>query len=180
MTSDNSITIVGNVVDEPELRFTPSGSAVANFTVAVNRRYKNREGNWEDKLDGFFKCNCWQSLAENVAESLHKGTRVVVTGRLNQRSWEAQDGSRRTDIEIQVDEVGPSLRWATAQVVKSQRSSGRSSADWSARSEQPSESPSTGERPGAGVASEVGAGPSESSPSADWNASASVEPEGAI
>ncbi|MFN2526331.1 MAG: single-stranded DNA-binding protein, partial [Actinomycetota bacterium] len=78
MTSDNSITIVGNVVDEPELRFTPSGSAVANFTVAVNRRYKNRDGNWEDKLDGFFKCNCWQSLAENAAESLHKGTRVVV------------------------------------------------------------------------------------------------------
>lgn len=183
MTSDNSITIVGNVTDEPELRFTPSGSAVANFTVAVNRRYKNRDGNWEDKLDGFFKCNCWQSLAENAAETLKKGTRVVVTGRLNQRSWEAQDGSRRTDIEIQVDEVGPSLRWATAQVVKSQRSGARS--DWGSRSEQSGDQPAGrdfagGDRGPAEPASTSEPAPyAESSPSADWNAP-QVEPEGAV
>ncbi len=185
MTSDNSITIVGNVVDEPELRFTPSGSAVANFTVAVNRRYKNRDGNWEDKLDGFFKCNCWQSLAENVAESLHKGTRVVVTGRLNQRSWEAQDGSRRSDIEIQVDEIGPSLRWATAQVVKSQRSGGRSSSDWGARREQTADAVggSEAERGGFGrddKAAVEANHPAASSPSDDWSAPSPAEPEGAV
>ena len=120
--AENQITIVGNVTDEPELRFTPSGQAVANFTVAVNRRYKNRDGNWEDKLDGFFRCSAWGSLGENVAESCKKGTRVLVSGRLQQRSWEDQQGNTRRDIEIQVDEAGPSLRWATAAVQKSQRS----------------------------------------------------------
>ena len=124
MASDNTVTLVGNVTDDPELRFTPSGAAVANFTVAVNRRWKNQAGDWEDKLDGFFKCNCWRDMAENVAESLKKGTRVVVTGRLQQRSWDDQEGNKRSAFEIQVDEVGPSLRWATASVVKSQRSGG--------------------------------------------------------
>jgi single-strand DNA-binding protein len=124
MASDNTVTLVGNVTDDPELRFTPSGAAVANFTVAVNRRYKNQAGDWEDKLDGFFKCSCWRDMAENVAESLKKGTRIVVTGRLQQRSWDDQEGNKRSAVEIQVDEVGPSLRWATASVVKSQRSGG--------------------------------------------------------
>jgi single-strand DNA-binding protein len=124
MASDNCVTLVGNITDDPELRFTPSGAAVANFTVAVNRRYKNQEGQWEDKLDGFFRCNCWRDMAENVAESLQKGSRVVVVGRLQQRSWDDQDGNKRSAFEVQVDEVGPSLRWATASIQKSQRSGG--------------------------------------------------------
>jgi single-strand DNA-binding protein len=124
MASDNCVTLVGNITDDPELRFTPSGAAVANFTVAVNRRYKNQDGQWEDKLDGFFRCNCWRDMAENVAESLQKGARVVVVGRLQQRSWDDQDGNKRSAFEVQVDEVGPSLRWATASIQKSQRSGG--------------------------------------------------------
>ena len=122
MASDNTVTLVGTITDDPELRFPPSGAAVANFTVAVNRRYKNQEGQWEDKLDGFFRCNCWRDMAENVAESLKKGARVVVVGRLQQRSWDDQDGNKRSAFEVQVDEVGPSLRWASASVTKSQRS----------------------------------------------------------
>jgi single-strand DNA-binding protein len=121
MASDNTVTLVGNITDDPELRFTPSGAAVANFTVAVNRRYQ-KDGQWEDKLDGFFRCSCWRDMAENVAESLHKGTRVVVVGRLQQRSWDDPEGNKRSTIEIQVDEVGPSLRWQTAAVQKSRRS----------------------------------------------------------
>ena len=128
MASDNCITLVGNITDDPELRFTPSGSAVANFTIAVNRRFKNQSGQWEDKLDGFFKCNCWRDMAENIAESLQKGMRVMVVGRLQQRSWDDQEGNKRSAFEIQVDEVGPSLRWATASVTKSQRSSGQGGA----------------------------------------------------
>lgn len=138
--AENQVTIVGNVTDEAELRFTPSGQAVANFTVAVNRRYKNREGNWEDKLDGFFRCAAWGSLGENVAETCKKGTRVVVVGRLQQRSWETEDGSKRREYEIQVDEVGPSLRWATATVVKSQRS-GPSQAPAQSQSQSQSQGP---------------------------------------
>ena len=91
---------------------------VANFTIAVNRRFKNQSGQWEDKLDGFFKCNCWREMAENVAESLQKGMRVMVVGRLQQRSWDDQEGNKRSAFEIQVDEVGPSLRWATANVTE--------------------------------------------------------------
>jgi single-strand DNA-binding protein len=140
--ADNTVTLVGNVTDDPELRFTPSGAAVANFTVAVNRRYKNADGQWEDKLDGFFRCNCWRDMAEHVAESLTKGTRILVTGRLQQRSWEDQEGGKRSAFEIQVDEVGPSLRWATATVQKTERTSGArpgaqstggaGASDWSA------------------------------------------------
>lgn len=130
MASDNTVTLVGNITDDPELRFTPSGAAVANFTVAVNRRYKNNDGQWEDKLDGFFRCNCWRDMAENVAQSFRKGTRVVVVGRLQQRSWDDPDGNRRSVFEVQVDEVGPSLRWASATIEKSQRSSGSSGGDW--------------------------------------------------
>ena len=136
--ADNSVTLVGNITDDPEMRFTPSGAAVANFTVAVNRRSRTPDGQWEDRLDGFFRCSCWRDMAENVAESLHKGARVVVTGRLQQRSWEDQDGNKRSAFEVQVDEVGPSLRWATANVQKSQRSGaarpseggGGGGADW--------------------------------------------------
>src|SRR4051812_32585656 len=123
---DNTVTLVGNVTDDPELRFTPSGRPVANFTVAVNRRFKNNDGQWEDRLDGFFRCNVWGDMAENTAETLQKGTRILVTGRLQQRSWEDGDGNRRSAIEVQVDEVGPSLKWSTATVQKSQRSRGGS------------------------------------------------------
>lgn len=128
MATDNVVTLVGNITDDPELRFTPSGAPVANFTVAVNRRFRNQDGTWNDKLDGFFRCNCWRDMAENVAESLQKGTRVVVVGRLQQRSWEDQEGNKRSAFEIQVDEVGPSLRWATAKIEKTQRSSGAQTA----------------------------------------------------
>ena len=119
----NSVTIVGNVTDDPELRFTPSGLPVANFTVAVNSRVKKGD-QWEDRNDGFFRCSCWRDMAENVAESIQKGTRVMVIGRLQEQKWEDNDGGKRSRIEIQVDEVGPTLRWATATVQKSQRSSG--------------------------------------------------------
>jgi single-strand DNA-binding protein len=132
MASDNTVTLTGNITDDPELRFTPGGAAVANFTVAVNRRYRNNDGQWEDKLDGFFRCNCWRDMAENVAESLQKGTRVVVVGRLQQRTWEDAEGNKRSAFEVQVDEIGPSLRWASAQVTKSSRSSAAGSGgDWS-------------------------------------------------
>jgi single-strand DNA-binding protein len=129
MASDNTVTLVGNVTDDPELRFTPSGAAVANFTVAVNRRFQ-KDGQWEDRLDGFFRCSCWRDMAENVAESLHKGTRIVVVGRLQQRSWDDPEGNKRSTIEIQVDEVGPSLRWATAAVQKSRRTGATGGSDW--------------------------------------------------
>lgn len=148
MASDNTVTLVGNITDDPELRFTPSGAAVANFTVAVNRRYKNNDGQWEDKLDGFFRCNCWRDMAENVAQSFRKGTRVVVVGRLQQRSWDDPDGNRRSVFEVQVDEVGPSLRWANATIEKSQRSSGSSGGDWaSAPAPAPSSGPSPAPQP---------------------------------
>ena len=135
MANNNVITLVGNITDDPELRFTPGGAAVANFTVAVNRRQPDKNGGWEDKLDGFFRCNCWREMAENVAETLQKGTRVVLVGRLQQRSWEDGEGNRRSTIEVQVDEIGPSLRWATAQVQKSSRSGGegRGSQGWGNR-----------------------------------------------
>lgn len=145
MASENTVTLVGNITDDPELRFTPSGLPVANFTVAVNRRVP-KDGGWEDKLEGFFRCSCWRDMAENVAESLQKGARVMVVGRLQQRSWEDQDGNKRSAVEVQVDEVGPSLRWATARPERSQRSGGGfgggSSPD---RSSQPPSSGSGGD-----------------------------------
>ena len=159
MASDNTVTLVGNITDDPELRFTPSGRPVANFTVAVNRRYKNNDGQWEDKLDGFFRCNCWADMAENVAESLTKGSRVVVVGRLQQRSWDDQEGNKRSAFEIQVDEVGPSLRWANATVVKSNRSSGAGSGGWNQGGGQPAQQPAGGSE-----------APSQAPAPSQWNA----------
>lgn len=125
MANDNQITIVGNLTDDPELRFTPQGVPVANFSVAVNRRIFNKETNgWDDKLDGYFRCNIWRDYAENVAESLTRGTRVLVTGRLTSRSYEDKDGQTRYVTEIEADEVCPTLRWATAKVEKINRSGG--------------------------------------------------------
>ena len=124
MAPGNSVTMVGNCTRDPELRFTSSGQAVATFGLAVNRRWQNRQTNeWEEQVS-FFDVTCWQQMAENVAESITKGTRVVVNGRLDQRSWETQDGDKRTKVEIVADEVAPSLRYATAQVVRNERREG--------------------------------------------------------
>jgi len=121
MASDNQVTIVGNLTDDPELRFTPQGVAVANFRVAVSPRIKDANGQWKDGDTSFFRINCWRQLAENVAETLTRGSRTIVIGRLKQRSWETQEGEKRTVIEIEADEIGPSLKWATAKVERTSR-----------------------------------------------------------
>ena len=124
MTGEPITTIVGNLAGDPELRFTPSGAAVANFTVASTPRTFNKQTNaWDDGETLWMRCSVWRDMAENVAESLSKGTRVVVTGRLKQTSYE-KDGQKRTSIEMDVDEVGPSLRYATARVNKTERQQG--------------------------------------------------------
>ncbi len=124
MAIDNNVTVTGNATREPELRFTPSGQAVASFGVAVNRRWQNRQTQeWEEAVS-FFDITAWAQLAENVAETVAKGTRVTVTGRLDQRSWETQDGDKRSKVEIVADDVAVSLRWATADVMKNERSDG--------------------------------------------------------
>src|ERR1700744_1634667 len=118
---DNSITLVGNVTRDPELRFTPTGAATASFGLAVNRRWQNRQTQeWEEQVS-FFDVVCWREMAENVGESLARGSRVIVTGRLEQRTWETTDGDKRSKIELVADEIGPSLRWATAQIAKNER-----------------------------------------------------------
>ena len=125
MAGDTVITIVGNLVDDPELRFTPSGAAVAKFRVASTPRYMDRQTNeWKDGDSLFLTCNVWRQAAEHVAESLQRGMRVIVQGRLRQRSYETKEGEKRTVFEIEVDEVGPSLRNATAKVNKTTRSAG--------------------------------------------------------
>jgi single-strand DNA-binding protein len=124
MANGNNVTVVGNCTRDPELRFTAGGQAVASFGLAVNRRWQNRQTNeWEEAVS-FFDVTCWAQLAENVAESITKGSRLIVSGRLDQRSWETQDGDKRTKIEIVADEVGPSLTYATAQVVRNERREG--------------------------------------------------------
>jgi len=115
MAYDNTVTVVGNITRDPELRFTPSGAAVANFGLAWNR--KGRDG---EEVVSFFDITAWNQLAENVSECLSKGMRVVVYGRLDQRSWENQEGERRSKVEIVADDVAPSLRWATAEVTKNE------------------------------------------------------------
>ncbi|HEX6918332.1 MAG TPA: single-stranded DNA-binding protein [Phycicoccus sp.] len=122
MAGDTTITIIGNLTADPELRFTPSGAAVANFTVASTPRQFDRQANeWKDGETLFMRCSIWRDAAENVAESLHRGTRVLVTGRLKSRSYETKEGEKRTVIELEVDEVGPSLRYASAKVTKAER-----------------------------------------------------------
>jgi len=124
MANGNSVTLVGNLTRDPELRYTPSGAATAQFGLAVNRRWQNRQtGEWEENTS-FFNITAWRDLAENVSETLEKGSRVIVTGRLEQRSWETPDGDKRSVVEVVADEVGPSLRWATAKVQKNERRSG--------------------------------------------------------
>ncbi|MCU1375460.1 MAG: single stranded DNA-binding protein [Actinomycetia bacterium] len=121
---DNSITIVGNLTRDPELRYTPAGAATCQFGVAVNRVWTDRNTNEKKEATSFFNVVAWREMAENAGESLTKGSRVVVTGRLEQRSWETPDGEKRSVVEIVADEIGPSLRWATAQVVRNERRSG--------------------------------------------------------
>ena len=125
MAGETNITLVGNLTDDPELKFTPSGAAVANFTVASTPRTFDRQTNeWKDGDALFIRCAAWRQLAENVAESLQKGQQVIVTGALRIRNYERQDGSRGTSVELNVDEIGPSLRFATAKVTRVNRSGG--------------------------------------------------------
>jgi single-strand DNA-binding protein len=120
---DNSVTLVGNVTREPELRYTAAGQAMAKFGLAVNRRWQNRQTNAWEESTSFFDVVAWREMAENVGESITKGTRVVVTGRMEQRSYENQAGEKRSAVELVADEIGPSLRWATAKVVRNERRS---------------------------------------------------------
>jgi single-strand DNA-binding protein len=122
--ADNTVTLVGNITRDPELRYTSGGAANVSFGLAVNRRWQNRQTQeWEERVS-FFNIVCWREMAENVAESLAKGSRVVVTGRLEQRSWETENGDKRSVVEVNADEIGPSLRWATAQVTRNDRRGG--------------------------------------------------------
>jgi single-strand DNA-binding protein len=160
VAGETVITVVGNLTADPELRFTPSGAAVASFTVASTPRTFDRQTNeWKDGEALFLRCSIWRQAAENVAESLQRGTRVVVSGRLKQRSFETREGEKRTVIEMDVDEIGPSLRYATAKVNKTQRgssggygsggSAGSESGGGSATSDDPwsSAGPTTDEPP---------------------------------
>jgi single-strand DNA-binding protein len=125
VAGDTTITVVGNLTADPELRFTPAGAAVANFTVASTPRSFDRQTNeWKDGEALFLRCSIWREAAENVAESLTRGSRVIVSGRLKQRSFETREGEKRTVVEVEVDEIGPSLRYATAKVNKASRSGG--------------------------------------------------------
>jgi single-strand DNA-binding protein len=126
MAGETTITVIGNLTNDPELRFTPSGSAVANFTIASTPRTFDRQSNeWKDGETLFLRASVWREAAENVAESLTKGMRVIVSGRLKSRSYETKEGEKRTVIELEVDEIGPSLRYANAKVNRTQRSGGQ-------------------------------------------------------
>ncbi len=118
--STNNVTLIGNLVEDPELRFTPSGVPMARLRLAVNRRWRDNNGDWQEDTS-FFGGTVWREQAESVAESLQKGARIIMVGRLEQRSWETQDGDKRSIVEIAIDEVGPSLRWATASVTRTSR-----------------------------------------------------------
>ena len=121
MANGNNVTLVGNITRDPELRFTASGQATATFGLAVNRRWQNRQTNDWEEATSFFNVVCWREMAENASESLQKGSRVIVAGRLEQRSWETQEGEKRSVVEVVADEIGPSLRWATAEVKRNDR-----------------------------------------------------------
>ena len=136
--ADSTVTIVGNVTRDPEMRYTPSGVAKASFGVAVSRRWQNRNTQeWEEQTS-FFNVVCWRDMAENVCESIGKGARIVVTGRLEQRSWETESGDKRSVVEIVADDVGPSLRWATAEVKRNERRGGFDSGGGRAAAPVPS------------------------------------------
>lgn len=152
MAGETVITVVGNLTADPELRFTPSGAAVANFTVASTPRTLDRQsGEWKDGDALFMRCNVWRQAAENVAETLTRGMRVMVSGRLRQRSFETREGEKRTIVELEVDEVGPSLKYATAKVNKVNRGSGSGGFGGSPSASGPSDDP-WGSAPPAGSA----------------------------
>jgi len=150
MAGETTITLVGNLTADPDLRFTPSGAAVANFTVASTpRTFDRTTQEWKDGEAMFINCAAWRNLAENVAESLQKGSRVILTGRLRSRSYEGREGDRRTVFEIEVDEIGPSLRYATAKLTRTSTSGGSwqqggaapSSNDWATAAPAPENDP---------------------------------------
>jgi len=148
MSNGNSVTVTGNITRDPELRFTPTGQAIANFGVAVNRRWQNRQTNEWEEATSFFDVVAWGALGENVAQSCGRGTRVIISGRLDQRTWETQEGEKRSKVEIVADEVAPSLRYATVKIEKNERRSPDGSA------------PPPRESVGAGVRSVPNEGPS--------------------
>jgi single-strand DNA-binding protein len=151
MAGETVITVVGNLTDDPELRFTPSGAAVANFTVASTPRTFDRQTQeWKDGDALFLRCSIWRQAAENVAESLQRGMRVVVQGRLRQRSYETKEGEKRTVIELEVDEIGPSLRYATAKVTKTSRGSGQGGFGGGQGGSAPADDPWSTPAPAAG------------------------------
>jgi single-strand DNA-binding protein len=121
MSNGNTVVLIGNVTRDPELRFTPSGQATATFGLAVNRRWQNRQTQEWEEATSFFDVVCWRELAENTSESLKRGARIIVTGRLEQRSWENQEGEKRSKVEVVADELGPSLRWASAEITKNEK-----------------------------------------------------------
>ncbi|SFW77048.1 single-stranded DNA-binding protein [Amycolatopsis australiensis] len=143
MAGETTVTVVGNLTTDPELRFTPAGAAVANFTVASTPRTFDREsGAWRDGEPMFLRCNVWRQYAENVAESLGRGARVVVHGRLRQRSYDTKEGEKRTVTELDVDEVGPALRYATAKVTKvSRATAGEAGSSWTSEPVSPVSTP---------------------------------------
>ena len=125
MATDNFVQIIGNVTRDPELRYTTGGAAVCSFGIAYTPRRRNANGDWEDGETSFFNCSAWRDLGENIAASISKGNRVVVTGSVRARDWEDRDGNKRTSIEIDVDDCAPSLRWAQAQIERTSRSGGQ-------------------------------------------------------
>jgi len=157
MAGDTTLTVIGNLTADPELRFTPSGAAVASFTVASTpRTFDRASGEWKDGEALFLRCNIWRQAAENVAESLTRGARVIVNGRLKQRSFETREGEKRTVVELDVDEIGPSLRYATAKVNKVSRGSGSGGFGAGGPSAPPDDP--WGSAPPAGSAGAAGAG----------------------
>lgn len=159
MAIGNTVDIVGNITRDPELRFTPGGMAVAQFGVAVNRRRQNRQTNEWIEETSFFDVVTYGTLAENVAESLLRGARVIVTGRLEQRSWETQEGDKRSKVEIVADEVGPSLRWATAEVTKNERREGSGGGAAPAYHDERVNTPAAAQASNGGFARPFPAGP---------------------
>ncbi|MCB8992738.1 MAG: single-stranded DNA-binding protein [Nocardioidaceae bacterium] len=189
MAGETVITVVGNLVDDPELRFTPSGAAVANFRIASTPRTFDKQSNeWKDGEALFLSCSIWRQAAENVAESLQKGMRVIVQGRLRQRSYETREGERRSVYELDVEEVGPSLKYATAQVTRAQRGGG-GGGNWSGGSNQAAAQPDPWDNSGGqaqGGSNQSGSsqggwggnqgGGSGGGNAGDWGAPASDEP----
>ena len=156
MAGETTITVVGNLTDDPELRFTPSGAAVAKFRIASTPRTLDRQsGEWKDGEPLFLACNIWRDAAEHVAESLQRGARVIVQGRLRQRSYETREGEKRTVYELEVDEIGPSLRYATAKVQRMNRSGGAGGGGFGASGggggNRPQQQPSTTTSGGGGA-----------------------------